>query len=434
MRRHTWYAALSLLLGCATPAQAYLDPGTGSMLVSALVGIVATLFFLVKGIYYKGTGFLYSLMGHTRHRQRKGIVFWSEGENYWNTFQPVLEALSARGKNCTYLTSDDRDPGLHCSLPGVTTRYIGTGNKAYSALNMLEADILAMTTPGLDVLQIRRSPGVRHYAHLVHAVSDMASYKLYSFDYYDSILCSGPHQVRSLRALEQLRHTPAKELYECGCPYLDGMASRTKAMQLTAMAATSDSTLHILVAPTWNRNGLLSRYGMELLEPLARSGHDITIRPHPQSRLVEQPLLDRLTAALATYTNVHWDSKTDGLPAMRTADVLISDFSGIVFDFAFLMERPVLTMSFELDLRGLDGHDLPWPPWELGVLDQIGRRITLADVPHLPDIVCEVTSDRNFLPKLRAVRAQAVWNFGQAGPAIAERLLQIQKKIKSGSN
>ena len=59
MRLHCLYAALVLTLAFASPALAYLDPGTGSMLVSALVGIVATLFFLLKGIYYKGTGFFY---------------------------------------------------------------------------------------------------------------------------------------------------------------------------------------------------------------------------------------------------------------------------------------------------------------------------------------------------------------------------------------
>ena len=32
-------------------AYAYLDPGTGSMLVSALAGIAATLFFFVKGVF-----------------------------------------------------------------------------------------------------------------------------------------------------------------------------------------------------------------------------------------------------------------------------------------------------------------------------------------------------------------------------------------------
>lgn len=427
MRLHCLYAALVLTLAFASPAFAYLDPGTGSMLVSALVGIVATLFFLLKGIYYKGTGVFYSLVGRTKHREREGIVFWSEGRSYWNSFRPVMEALSARGERCTYLSSDEGDPGLACGLPGVTTRFIGTGNKAYSTLNMLEADVCALTTPGLDVLQIRRSPGVRHYTHIVHAVTDMAIYKLYSFDYFDSILCSGPHQACSIRALEELRGTGAKDLPECGCPYLDVMAARLEELRNAGTAdAERKGKTRVLVAPTWGRNGLLALYGLNLLEPLARSGYELVIRPHPQSRIAEPELLRELAEGLAAFPNITWDAAPDGLAVMKDADVLVSDLSGIVFDFAFLLERPVLTLAFEPDLRGLEGNDLPWPAWELEVLDIVGRRISLEDLPRLPDIVREVREDPEFLPRLRALRAESVWNFRQAGPAIAEKLVALR--------
>lgn len=399
------------------------------MLVSALVGIAATLFFLIKGIYYKGTGFFYSLAGLRKHREREGLVFWSEGRSYWNTFRPVLAALSAQGESCLYLSSDEGDPGLSCALPGVRTRFIGTGNRAYSFLNMLEAEVCVLTTPGLDVLQIRRSPGVRHYAHLVHSVTDMAIYKLYSFDYFDSVLCSGPHQIRSLRALEKLRGTRPRELPECGCPYLDVMTARLK--ELEKRERKEGELPRVLVAPTWGKNGLLHLYGLRLLEPLARSGHEVVIRPHPQSRIAEPELLQELAEALSSFQNVRWDAEPDGLVAMSGADVLVSDLSGIVFDFAFLLERPVLTLAFEPDLRGLDGNDLPWPAWELGVLDIVGRQITLDDLPHLPDIVREVTENPDFLSRLRALRAESVWNFGRAGAVIAERLVAIRDGEKT---
>jgi len=41
------------LMGVATPAWAYLDPGTGSMIISAIVGLFATLGLAVKTYWYK---------------------------------------------------------------------------------------------------------------------------------------------------------------------------------------------------------------------------------------------------------------------------------------------------------------------------------------------------------------------------------------------
>ena len=45
-------AALSLLT-VAAPAWAYLDPGTGSMIISAIVGLFATLGLALKTYWYK---------------------------------------------------------------------------------------------------------------------------------------------------------------------------------------------------------------------------------------------------------------------------------------------------------------------------------------------------------------------------------------------
>ena len=41
------------LLGVATPAFAYLDPSTGSMILSAVVGMLATAMLAIKTYWYK---------------------------------------------------------------------------------------------------------------------------------------------------------------------------------------------------------------------------------------------------------------------------------------------------------------------------------------------------------------------------------------------
>jgi len=50
------FIALTLLIVPA-PAWAYLDPGTGSMIISAIVGLFATVGLAVKTYWYKIKGF-----------------------------------------------------------------------------------------------------------------------------------------------------------------------------------------------------------------------------------------------------------------------------------------------------------------------------------------------------------------------------------------
>jgi hypothetical protein len=47
---------LLAVLSLASPAYAYLDPGTGSMLVSAVIGVVAAVGLALKMFWYRVTG------------------------------------------------------------------------------------------------------------------------------------------------------------------------------------------------------------------------------------------------------------------------------------------------------------------------------------------------------------------------------------------
>ena len=44
-------------LSIASPAYAYLDPGTGSMLISAVIGVAAAVALAVKMFWYRLIGF-----------------------------------------------------------------------------------------------------------------------------------------------------------------------------------------------------------------------------------------------------------------------------------------------------------------------------------------------------------------------------------------
>jgi hypothetical protein len=48
--------ALLAVLSLASPAYAYLDPGTGSMLVSAVIGVVAAVGLALKMFWYRVIG------------------------------------------------------------------------------------------------------------------------------------------------------------------------------------------------------------------------------------------------------------------------------------------------------------------------------------------------------------------------------------------
>ena len=421
-------AAVAAFVAAPAEAWAYLDPGTGSMLLSVIVGLVSSAYFVARKLPSVIRSLIYRATGRKDDLKKNKIVIYSESASYWSTWRPVLEALVQRDVAVTYLTSAEKDPVFAVEDEKfkrlVTSRFIGTGNTAYTALGFLEADIFVLTTPGIDVLQIRRSPGVKRYVHVVHALGDVHTYKLFSFDYYDAVFCSGEGQVKSLRALESLRKTPAKALPLVGCPYLDGLMARREQMNPKAEANT------VIVAPTWGRNGMLTRCGALVPKLLAQAGFHVILRPHPQSFISDKEVMAKVEADLQGVDNIEWDRNPDGFASLSRAAVMVSDVSGVIFDFAFVFLRPVVTIGDGPMKDGFEAWDCPHPAWETAAMEELGRRIRPGEEAAVAETVKALmanAADRG--ARIRELREKNAVNFGHAGTAVAEQLIAMEAEL-----
>ncbi|AEF81291.1 CDP-glycerol glycerophosphotransferase family protein [Leadbettera azotonutricia] len=414
------------LIFFASPVFAYIDPGTGSMLFSLLTGVAVTAFFFFKNVLIKikdGTLFERFLgkgktIGSDKHHS---LVIYSEGKQYWNVFRPILEELVKRKIPCAYCTSGEDDPGLLFSgpadMPGLIKKeFIGKGNTAYRFLNFLEADICLMTTPGLDVLQIKRSPGVKKYIHVLHMVTDPTTYRLFGLDYYDQILLTGEYQKKDIRELEEKRGTKQKELTVVGCTYLDVMSERL------ADLPPKDAAKTVLVAPSWGENGILKRYGLKLLEPLALSSYKIIIRPHPQSVISEKETLEKIQKDLARFENIEWNFDAENIKALSRADILISDFSGVIFDYAFLFNRPVVYPRFEFDKRPYDLSDIDDEAWTFRAIREIGLPVDETQFKDIEGILDRVMGEKKRGESTKRLKDEAWMYPGEAGMRIVDAL------------
>lgn len=420
------FVILSVLLE-PQAAHAYLDPGTGSMLLSVFVGLISGVYFVIRKLPSTLRSLFFRLTGKTDALKHSTLTFYAESAAYWTTFRPILVALEKLGVQSSYLTSDEKDPVFASGLKCVHPRFIGKSNTAYTALGFLQTKVLVLTTPGIDVLQIRRSPGVGRYVHVVHAVGDIHTYKLFSFDYYDAVYCAGPGQVKSLRALEALRGTRPKELPQLGCPYLDGLVER-------ARKAASPEEGTVIVAPTWGRNGLLTRTGAMIPKMLAQAGFRVILRPHPQSFVSEPELMEQLAQELSPFDNIEWDRQPDGFASLSRAQLMVSDISGVIFDFAFVFLRPVVSVGAGPLKDGFEAWEIPHEAWEMSALDTLGKRILPGEENSVVDAVRSLlASEDRAREKILSLREQNVVNFGEAGMPIAKALVAEVERLKTQS-
>lgn len=417
---------------------AYLDPGTGSMLFSATLSLFVSVFFVLKGLAAHAKRLILRCFG-VKISEEKGrkIIIYSEGKTYFRVYRPLLKSWEESRKSgeeipdIYYYSSDQEEEILVKDYERVQYRFIGAGTRAFAILQSVEADVFLTTTPDLEVLQLKRSKKVKHYAHILHAAAGLGTYKIFGFDFFDSILCTGEHQIKSFRELERVRGTKPKKLLRTGCSYMDVLKEEKDRFRIdrpSDRASEKDKT--VLIAPTWGTAGLLNSLRVDDLKQLSASGYRLILRPHPQSFKVEQNLIRKFEEAFEGDERFQINRDLSPLPVMLESSVLISDLSGIIFDYYFILEKPVITIDQKIDFRGKEGCDLGNRTWELEQLDRIGCRIKREDLADLPALVKE-TEKKTDPEAIRAFREANLFHFGKAGPVAAEQILEIYRSLES---
>ncbi len=407
----------------------YIDPGTGSMLFSIVIGAAATLFFLAKAAWLKAKLFFSGRSakdGAVQDASYKPYAIYSEGKNYWNTFKPVCDEFEARKIPLAFFTSAKDDPCFDQGYQYVKAEFIGEGNAAFARLNMLSAGILLSTTPGLNVYQWKRSRNVKRYAHVLHMSNDATTYRLFGLDYYDAVLLTGDYQKKDLQYLEEARGVAKKDLVTVGCAYLDVLAQK-----MDGVPEEKEHPFTVLVSPSWGEVGVLKRYGEKLLDPLSKSGWRIIVRPHPQSKKSEADMLERLEARYKDCPNVEWDYERDNIYSLKKADIMISDFSGIIFDYTFLRDKPVMYVKAGMNLMPYDAYDLPGHGenlWQFETLKKIGLELNESQFDNIKEVIQNASDSAELAAGRKRSKKEAWMEIGRAGKNIADYMINTVKE------
>ena len=405
----------------------YIDPGTGSMLFAALVGIIGVLRFAFKSTFIKLNFWLSGGKKAKTNKNTIPLVIFSDDKLYWQIFEPVCRELDSRGFDTVYMTMSPDDPALQSAYQHIKTQFIGKGNKAFAKMNLLNATMVLSTTPGLDVYQWKRSRDVKYYIHMLHSM-EVITYNAFGVDFYDALLLSAEHQVEEIRALEKLRNEPEKEIRIVGVPYWDDMKTK---LDNTPPAHAHETT--VLLAPTWGKESIFNRFGSKVIQVLLETGYHIIVRPHPQSYTSEKKILERIMREYPASEQLEWNRDANNFDVLNRSDILISDFSGVVFDFALIHDKPVICASAD---EGWDPspYDIWWlkiPCWTQTVAPRIGPTLTEENLPKLKQIIDDCLTNNAYRTERERLRAEAWTHQGEGAKNIADYLIEKYTELKT---
>ena len=402
----------------------YLDPGTGSLLLYAIVGITTTVLFALRGFWYSMRSKLF-LGKKGAVKEMPDLVFQSEGGKYWQVFQPVLKALDKYDIKYGFVTPDKNDPVFTSGLKNVVAVCPGKELMTLSYMNRIKAKVVVSTTPQLDVYMLKRSKHVGKYVHLFHAPADIGMYEMYAFDNYDVMLCTGAYQKEALRSIEKNRHEKAKELLDTGCTYYDYMLE-----ELKKLPQKQDEGLTVLYAPAWGERSSVVKYGTTVIDRLAEAGIRVIFRPHPQMYVSDKETIAEVEEKIKGNSLIELDRNRTAAASMARSHAMVTDISGVIFDYALLFEKPIFLVNAEYNLGGYDVIDIDGGKvWDVDKSREITRIIKPEEIQDLASIVkSEMGNSDVYRYKIRKIKDEEIYNFGHAGETAAAQLVEMLKR------
>jgi len=312
----------------------------------------------------------------------RNIVFFAESGQDWHCFQPLIDELLDRHQRpVCYISSDSNDPGLQHEHPGLYTFCISPGIMRIVLFQFLRADVCVLTMMDLGNYELKRSIHPVHYIYVFHSpgsthMVDAAN----AYDHYDTLLCATPHQMREIRAREQQAGLPAKDLIEHGYQRIDELIA---AARQRGPAVPGDPPT-ILLAPTWGDESTLNVCGEALLEALLEAGFNVILRPHYETGKRHPEIIQQLLQRFGDHPRLRYIDRMGESDSLFDADLLITDWSGIAFEFGLGVGRPVLFIDVPKRVRNPNYTHLGLDPVEVSIRDQVGDILDPKQVEQAP--------------------------------------------------
>ena len=346
------------------------------------------------------------------HTEGKRLVFYSEGKGFYKYYAPIIDYLIEKSEYIIdYVTSDPEDLILDDSTGRIRPYYVAQDKYLIPLFMKLDCDICVMTMPDLEKYHIKRSK-VRddiEYIYVFHGMGSSAlTLRKGALDNYDTLFCVGEDSVIEIRQMEELYGTRRKTLVETGYVLLDQMIT-----EYNEDKSNNDKT--VLIAPSWQPDNIIDVCIEKMLDILADTKYKVVVRPHPQQVRHEKQRFEEMVEKYKIYENIEIQTDFSSNFTVMNADLIITDWSDIAFEYAFTTLKPVLFIDTPMKVMNSDYDKIEIKPINIALRNVIGESLAVEDIGELNAVISRLIADRDkYHDIIKKTRAEHIFNIGKS--------------------
>ena len=343
------------------------------------------------------------------------ITFYSETANDWQHLSEIIkELLNTENFKVLYVCSDRNDFGLNFKEKNFKSYLINNRYLLSWLFKNIKTKVMLMTLPDLNQYYLKRSKYNVHYIYVPHSLSSLHSiYRKGAFDHFDTLFCVGPHHINEARKIEEYYQLKKKFLVEFGYSKIDILINDFKSFQ-----KKKNDKINFLIAPTWGDNSIINNGKViEVMDHIKLLGHNIVLRPHPITVRESSDILNKIISGYKDYSNFIYQPSTDNNQTLFNADVLVSDWSGVAFEFAYALKKPVIFVDTDRKIKNVDYDKIGIESFEYYARETVGEFFNAKKTYTLQNINT-VNDDE---------ASKSVFSLGKSGKVASEYILKLMK-------
>ena len=360
--------------------------------------------------------------------EERSIVFYAENLASKNHLGPLIDYLTSNlGLKVCYISSVKNDPFFLKESTFIKTFYIGDGAARTKFFLTLKAKILIMDMPDLESFHIKKSKIYPvHYVYVFHSIFSSHSYlRKDALIHYDTIFCVGEHHIDEIKTAEKKYNLPSKNLVQYGFPRLDNL------LKLNTSKNNYDNNNSIIIAPSYGENNLLEICGEDLIELLLNNKYKVILRPHFRILKDNKILIKNLINKFSNHKNFHFIDGIINTNIFNDSVTLISDWSGISFEYAFAFKKPVIFIDVPKKIINSHFSDLEILPIEFTHREKLGIVISPEKINCIPNLIDEIRNDTNLEKSILETRSKTIFNLGTSSKVGSFYLSNLLNELKS---
>lgn len=317
-------------------------------------------------------------------KAQKNLVFYSEASGFYKYYKGMIEYVLNNSKiKVHYLTSDINDQVFKINHPNFIPYYCGP-KKLITVLMELDCKVAVFTMPDLQKYQYKRSIVNKdiEYVYVHHGFNGLTlTIKKNSLDYFDTVFCFGKHDNDGIRAMEAYYGSKEKKLVNTGYDLYHQLKQKYVPQQ--------NDKETIIIAPSWQKDNILETCINDIMANLDTSKYKVLIRPHPE-------FIKRFPKKIEVLKKNYGDSlQLDFATDILSADIIISDWSSVAWEFSYTTNKPALFINTPMKVMNPDWEKFDIEPLEILIRDKIGKTIEMNEVHNINQALEDIKQIKN---------------------------------------